>query len=185
MGGMQVLEWAISCPERISSAIPIATTSRLSPQGIAFHEVGRNAIVNDPKWNNGDYSLEDPPKMGLALARKIGHITYLSDESMRNKFGRRLQDSEGYGFEFCSEFEVESYLDHQGNKFTKRFDANTYLYLSKAIDYFDLERSYGELTKIFQGLDLPFLILSFSSDWLYPTYQNKELVMALQKAGAE
>lgn len=184
MGGMQVLQWAISFPDKVKSAIAIATTPRLSPQGIAFNEVGRKAIINDPKWNNGRYSEKQPPNQGLNLARAIGMITYLSDESMRQKFGRNLQNSCSYMFSFSDfEFTVESYLNHQGVKFTERFDANSYLYLTKAIDYFDLERSYGSLSQAFSKVTAKVLIMAFESDWLYPIYQSKQIVNTLQKIG--
>ncbi len=185
MGGMQVLEWAINYPEMINCAIPIATTPRLSSQGIAFNEVGRRAIINDPNWNKGDYSIDNPPVQGLALARMIGHITYLSDDSMREKFGRILKDENGYKYKFTTEFEIESYLNHQGSSFTKRFDANTYLYMTKAIDYFDLEKSYGSIFEAFQKVKAKFLIMTFHSDWLYPIYQGKDMVFALQQAGKD
>ncbi len=185
MGGMQALQWAISYPKMVQSVLSIATTPRLSPQGIAFNEVARRAIINDPKWNNGNYTEEDPPYDGLKLARAIGTITYLSDESMRNKFGRQLQDACEYMFTFDREFQVESYLDHQGEKFTLRFDPNTYLYLCKAIDYFDLEQSYGSLAQAFQNVHAKFLVMAFQSDWLYPIYQSKQLVTALQQCGKD
>jgi homoserine O-acetyltransferase/O-succinyltransferase len=185
MGGMQVLEWAISYPKMVKAAIPIATTSRLSPQGIAFNEVGRRAILNDPNWDNGNYNDDKPPINGLKLARMIGHITYLSDESMRDKFGRDLRNSDDYRYAFVSEFEVESYLNYQGEKFTKRFDANSYLYLSKAQDYFDLKKAYGSLVKAFSDCEAKFLIMAFESDWLYPIYQSKEIMRSLQQAGKE
>ena len=137
MGGMQVLQWCLSYPEMVRSAIPIATTASSSPQQIAFNEVGRRAIISDPNWKNGNYYYSEVPVDGLALARMIAHITYLSNESMYQKFGRRLQDKDDYGFDFETDFEVESYLHYQGNSFTKRFDANSYLYITKAIDYFD------------------------------------------------
>jgi homoserine O-acetyltransferase len=180
MGGMQALEWGIRYSEKVRSVIAIATTPKLSPQSIAFDEVGRNAIMKDPDWQKGDYYDRDKaPNNGLAIARMIGHITYLSDESMRTKFGRRLQEREKLGYDFSSEFEVESYLRHQGDKFVERFDANTYLYLSKAMDYFDLEAQYGTVTKAFEKTQSKFMIISFTSDWLFPAYQSKEIVKAL------
>ena len=145
--------------------------------------MGRRAILNDPNWQNGNYSIENPPNQGLALARMIAFITYLSDESMRSKFGRKLQNFEDYSFNFDSEFRVESYLNYQGTKFIARFDANSYLYLTRALDYFDLEKSYGGLATAFQNTQAKFLIMAFHSDWLYPIYQSKELVKALQQAG--
>jgi homoserine O-acetyltransferase len=183
MGGMQALQWSISYPDRVKLVMPIATTARLSPQAIAFNEVGRRAITNDPKWNRGNYSDTDGPNNGLALARMIGHITYLSDESMREKFGRNLQERESYCYDFTTEFCVESYLNYQGTKFTARFDANTYLYITKALDYFDLERAYGSLKDAFSNVTAKFLVMAFKSDWLYPIYQSKEIVKALQQAG--
>ncbi len=185
MGGMQALQWGVSYPDYVKAVIPIATTTRLSPQGIAFNEVARRAIVNDPKWNNGNYPLDDPPVKGLALARMIAHITYLSNESMHSKFGRERVNSDKYLYKFCTEFEVESYLDYQGHKFTKRFDANTFLYMTKAIDYFDLEKAYGSLYNAFKSVRAKFLIISFETDWLYPIYQGKEMVSALRQAEKE
>jgi len=178
MGGMQVLQWCVSYPEMVRSAIPIATTAFSSPQQIAFNEVGRRAIISDPHWTNGYYYDSEFPDDGLALARMIAHITYLSNESMYQKFGRRLQDKEDYGFDFETDFEVESYLHYQGNSFTKRFDANSYLYISKAIDYFDLVGE-GSLAETFYGLKIKFLVISVDSDWLYPPSQSKDIVMAL------
>ncbi len=184
MGGMQVLQWAISYPDMVKAVIPIATTSRLSPQGIALNEVGRRAIINDLQWDDGNYS-NAPPKKGLALARMIAHITYLSDESMRRKFGRNLSNHEQLQYGMAQEFEVESYLDHQGIKFTKRFDANSYIYLTKALDYFDLVTEYGSLFNAFKKTTSKFLVMAFKSDWLYPIYQSKEIVVALQQVGRD
>lgn len=186
MGGMQVLAWAANYPERVQAAIPLATTARHSPMLIAFSEVGRQAIYADPYWNGGDYYRQaQQPDAGLAVARMVGHITYLSDESMQEKFGRRLRGRERYGYEFRTEFEVESYLKYNGNKFTRRFDANSYLYVTKAMDYFDLGAN-GSLAEAFRGAaDLPFLVVSFSSDWLYPSYHSKELVKALTAVNAD
>jgi len=181
MGGMQVLEWAIEYPEMVASAIPIATTSRYSAQGIAFDEVGRQAIYADANWRNGEYLNEGViPAQGLAVARMLAHITYLSEESMHEKFGRRLREKEKYGYDFSTDFEVESYLHYQGESFIKRFDANTYLYITKAIDYFDLLLDYGSLENAFKNVQAKFLIISFSSDWLFPTEQSKEIVRALK-----
>ncbi len=181
MGGMQALQWAISYPERVRGAIPIATTARMSAQGIALNEVGRQAIISDPNWLQGRYSDHDPPARGLALARMIGHITYLSDRSMQRKFGRRFVNGNGRSFNFTRDFQVESYLHHQGNKFVKRFDANTYLYLSRAMDYFDLEADYGSLEEAFDPCLSAFLVLSFTSDWLFPSDQSREIVKVLRK----
>ena len=185
LGGMQALEWAVSYPEAVRSCIPVATTARLSAQGIAFNEVGRQAIMADPNWRNGDYYGQSPPSAGLAIARMIGHITYLSDESMHRKFGRRLRDREKYGYQFSTDFEVESYLRHQGNSFIQRFDANSYLYITKAIDYFDLANGHGSLQEAFRPVRARFLVISFSSDWLYPSYQSKEMVRALRANGID
>jgi homoserine O-acetyltransferase len=186
MGGMQVLEWATAYPDRLRSAIPIATTSHLSPQGIAFNEVGRQAIMSDPDWNKGNYYGGTPPNKGLALARMIGHITYLSDEAMHMKFGRKLHDRKELSYEFLTDFQVESYLHYQGDIFTQRFDANSYLYITKAIDYFDLaERGGGSLITACANVTASFLIIAFSSDWLYPPYQNKEIADALRTNDVE
>jgi homoserine O-acetyltransferase len=181
MGGMQVLEWAIEYPDTVASAIPIATACRLNVQGIAFDEVGRQAIYADANWKNGDYLNHGViPAQGLAVARMLAHITYLSEESMHNKFGRRLREKERYGYDFSTDFEVESYLHYQGESFIKRFDANTYLYITKAINYFDLYRDYGSLENAFKHVNAKFLVISFSSDWLFPTSQSKEIVKALK-----
>lgn len=185
MGGMQALQWAVDYPDMVRSAIPIATTSRLSAQGIAFNEVGRQAIMADPNWNHGDYYGKIPPDAGLAVARMIGHITYLSDEGMHAKFGRRLRDKEKYGFDFSSDFEVESYLKYQGEAFIQRFDANSYLYITKAQDYFDMTNETGSLVEAFRGVKARFLVISFSSDWLFPSYQSKEIVTALRLNGVD
>ena len=184
MGGMQVLEWAIQYPGFVASAIPIATTSRLNAQGIAFDEVGRQAIYADANWKNGDYMLNgNIPAQGLSVARMLAHITYLSEESMHEKFGRRLQQKEKLGYDFSTDFEVESYLRYQGESFIKRFDANTYLYITKAIDYYDLLRDYGSLENAVKNVNSKFLVISFSSDWLFPTSQAKEIVRALKVNG--
>lgn len=187
MGGMQVLEWAAHHPERVKAAIPLATTAQHSPMLIAFSEVGRQAIYADPNWNNGDYYENgQKPDAGLAVARMVGHITYLSEESMQQKFGRRLQNMEQYGYEFETEFQVESYLKYNGNNFTRRFDANSYLYVTKAMDYFDLAQPTGVLAAAFlNSLDVKFLVVSFTSDWLYPSYHSKNLVSALTAVGAD
>jgi len=187
MGGMQVLEWAANHPERVKSAIPLATTAHHSPMLIAFSEVGRQAIYADPAWNNGNYYENGKrPDAGLAVARMVGHITYLSEASMHQKFGRRLQQLEKYGYEFDTEFEIESYLKYNGNNFTRRFDANSYLYVTKAMDYFDLAKDTGSLAAAFAAAEaVKFLIVSFTSDWLYPSYHSKETVAALTAAGAD
>ncbi|MCX7854148.1 MAG: homoserine O-acetyltransferase [Caldilineales bacterium] len=187
MGGMQALEWAAHHPERIVACIPLATTARHSPMLIAFSEVGRQAIYADPAWNHGDYyDKPQKPDAGLAVARMVGHITYLSEQSMHEKFGRRLQDRERYGYDFQTEFQVESYLKYNGNKFTRRFDANSYLYITKAMDYFDLAAPHGSLAAAFaRSAHVKFLVVSFTSDWLYPSYHSKELVRALTAVGAD
>lgn len=185
VGGMQVLRWCVDYPEMVVSAIPLATTTRHSAQAIAFNEVARQAIMSDPDWQEGNYYEGPGPKHGLAVARMIGHVTYLSDESMRNKFGRRLQNRKTLSFEFGVDFQIESYLRHQGAKFVKRFDANSLLYITKAADYFDLEKGDGCKLVDESLAEIKFLVLSFSSDWLYPTYQSKALVSSLKKNGCD
>jgi homoserine O-acetyltransferase len=180
MGAMQALEWAVSYPERVVSSIPIAGTARHSAQQIAFNEVGRQAIIADPDWNGGSFYGKNPPARGLAVARMVGHITYMSDDSMREKFGRRLKGRERYGFDFDADFEVESYLRYRGSQFVSRFDANSYLYITKAMDYFDLANGYGTLGEAFERTRARFLVISFTSDWLYPSYQSQEIVRALR-----
>lgn len=185
MGGMQALQWAVSYPERTRSAMVLAATAALSPQTIALNEVARQAIYADPNWNRGDYYGKTPPNAGLAVARMIGHITFLSDASMREKFGRRLKN-EKFGYSFETEFEVESYLRYRGNAFTRRFDANSFLYLSKAMDYFDLAYGLPSLAGAFRHItDTRFLVVSYTSDWLYPSWQSKELVRALLQNGLD
>ena len=185
MGGMQALQWTVSHPGRVRSAIVLASTARVSAQSIALNEVPRQAIYADPNWADGNYYGKATPKTGLAVARMIGHITYLSETSMRAKFGRRLQGREKYGYEFAAEFQVESYLKHQGAVFTERFDANSFLYITKAIDYFDLGHDLPDLAHVFRHVKARFLILSYSSDWLYPPAQSEELVRALLKNGLD
>ncbi|HZD54611.1 MAG TPA: homoserine O-acetyltransferase [Candidatus Aquicultoraceae bacterium] len=185
MGGMQALRWAVSYPDRVVASIPIATTSKLSPQGIAFNEVGRVAIMADPNFNGGDYYGKAVPREGLALARMIGHITYLSDDSMHEKFGRRLRGKKSFGYNFNVDFEVESYLRYKGDTFVSRFDANSYLYITKAIDYFDLSLPDGSLVQSVAGTTAKYLIISFKSDWLYPPYQAREIVKALMINGVD
>lgn len=187
VGGMQVLEWCIRYPDMVRSAIPIATTMRHSALAIAFNEVARQAIMADPNWNRGNYHGGASPDMGLAVARMIGHVTYLSDEAMRRKFGRRLQNKSDFSFGFDVDFQVESYLRHQGSKFVQRFDANSLLYITKASDYFDLEERGGKgaTNRELSKTDSKFLVISYSSDWLYPTYQAKELVQALKRSGQD
>ncbi|MDY6824130.1 MAG: homoserine O-acetyltransferase [Thermodesulfobacteriota bacterium] len=183
VGGMQVLEWCVRYPEMVISAIPLATTTKHSALAIAFNEVARQAIMADPNWNNGDYYDGQKPDLGLAVARMIGHITYLSDESMRMKFGRRLQDKTDLSFDFGGDFQVESYLRHQGSKFVERFDANAFLFITKAADYYDLEKQHGNgsAVRAFSKSTARFLLISFTSDWLYPTYQSKAMVKAMKK----
>jgi homoserine O-acetyltransferase len=183
-GGMQVLQWAIDYPDVVFAALPIATTARLSAQAIAFNEVGRQSIYSDPNWKGGDYYASTPPDRGLAVARMVGHITYLSDRSMHEKFGRNLQNRTTVGYDFGPpDFQVESYLRHQGDTFVQRFDANSYLYITKAMDYFDLESDYGSLVNAFRGVRSRFLVISFTGDWLFPTYQSREIVRALVANG--
>ena len=187
MGGMQVLQWAVTYPQRVRAALPLAATARHSPMLIAFSEVGRQAIYADPSWNGGDYYFGQPrPDTGLALARMIGNITYLSEESMKRKFGRRLQGRERFGYDFDTDFAIESYLRYKGHEFTERFDANSYLYVTKALDYFDLSNGYDSLVDALSGTThIMYLVVSFTSDWLYPTYHSKELVSALTAVGAD
>ncbi len=188
VGGMQALEWSIRYPQKVASAVLLATTTKHSALAIAFNEVARQSIMADPHWNNGNYYHTDhKPDLGLALARMIGHITYLSDESMRLKFGRKLQDKADFSFNFETEFQVESYLHYQGAKFVERFDANSFLYITKAADYYDLERQYGggSAVKAFSGSAARFLVVSFTSDWLYPTYQSRTMVQAMKKNGLD
>jgi len=185
MGGMQALEWAVSYPDMVLSTIPIATTWRHSAQQIAFNEVGRQAIMADPDWSEGEYYYKKAPSRGLSVARMVGHITYMSDESMREKFGRRLREKEKFGFDFGVDFEVESYLRYRGNQFVSRFDANSYLYITKAEDYFDLTNGTGRLADAFRTVDTRFLVISFTSDWLYPSYQSQEIVRVLRRMNGD
>jgi homoserine O-acetyltransferase len=186
MGGMQVLQWAASYPDRVFAALPIATSTRHSAQNIAFHEVGRQAVMADPAWRSGRYLVEGTnPRRGLAVARMGAHITYLSDAALHRKFGRRLQDRSNPTFSFDADFEVESYLRHQGISFVERFDANCYLYLTRAMDYFDLAADYdGVVARAFKGSRTRFCVVSFTSDWLFPTPESRAIVHALNAAGA-
>ena len=186
MGGMQVLQWAASYPERVFSAMPMATAARHSAQNIAFHEVGRQAIMADPDWRGGSYQVEGTrPSKGLAVARMAAHITYLSEPALQRKFGRNLQNRAEISFQFAPDFQVESYLHHQGSTFVDRFDANSYLYITRAMDYFDLAADYGGvLAEAFRGIKTKFCIASFTSDWLFPTVENKRIAHALNAAGA-
>jgi len=184
MGGMQALEWSIQYPDMVQSCVVIASASRLSAQNIAFNEVGRNAIISDHNWNNGDYYDGENPATGLAIARMIGHITYLSEESMHQKFGRRLQDKLKPDFNFDVNFQVESYLRHQGQSFVDRFDANSYLFITKAMDYFDLHQKHGSLAHAFKDSKSKFLFITFSTDWLFPPEELKNTartLMSLEK----
>lgn len=186
VGGMQVLEWCVKYPEMVRAAVPIATTMRHSALAIAFNEIARQSIMADPNWNHGQYYHGQKPDMGLAVARMIGHVTYLSDQAMRRKFGRRLQDKETFSFGFDADFQVESYLRHQGSKFVQRFDANSVLYITKAADYFDVVDQIGKSGPLNKdGHQIKYLIISYTSDWLYPTYQAKELVQTLKRTGQD
>ena len=187
IGGMQVLEWALRYPEMVCAAVPLATATKHSALAIAFNEVARQAIMADPNWQGGNYYQGPKPSLGLAVARMIGHITYLSDEALRMKFGRRLQDRNDFSYNFDADFQVESYLRYQGTKFVERFDANSFLYITKAADYFDLglQHGNGSAVEAFSKTEAKFLVVSFTSDWLYPTYQSKEIVSALKKNGRD
>jgi homoserine O-acetyltransferase len=186
LGGMQVLDWAAQAPETIASAIVLASGARLSAQGIAFNTVGRRAIVTDPSFNGGNfYGQTETPKFGLALARMIAHITYLSEQAIEKKFGRRLQNTEQLRYQNNddAEFQIESYLNYQGKRFVERFDANSYLRLTRAMDYFDLERDYGPMSVSLAKTAARFLVVSYNTDWLFPTEQSRAIVRALVQAG--
>ena len=185
IGGMQVLQWAIEYPDFVKAALPIATTTHLGAQSIAFDAVGRNAILGDANFTGGQYHDKEGPDRGLAIARMIGHITYLSEQGMREKFGRKLRGADQYSYDFNSEFTVETYLDYQGQTFVERFDANSYLYITKAADYFDLEKDYGSLQKAFADVKARFLVISFASDWLFTPAQSREIVEALAANGRD
>jgi len=186
MGGMLALQWAVAYPQRVRSAIVIATTHRHSPQQIAFNEVARQSIMADPAWRHGDYYGTEGPRLGLAVARMTGHITYLSERGMELKFGRRLQNREQYGYDFSLDFEVESYLRHQGQSFVERFDANSLLYITKALDYFDLASGHETLNDAFRdSRDQLYLLIAFSSDWLYPPQQLKDVAKAIRRSGGD
>ncbi|HVX99273.1 MAG TPA: homoserine O-acetyltransferase [Pseudorhodoplanes sp.] len=186
MGGMQVLQWAASFPDRVFAALPIACATRHSAQNIAFHEVGRQAVMADPEWRGGRYLIEGTnPRRGLAVARMGAHITYLSDAALHRKFGRKFQDRSNPTFSFDADFEVESYLRHQGIAFVERFDANSYLYLTRAMDYFDLAADYdGVLANAFKNTQTRFCVISFTSDWLFPTSESRAIVHSLNASGA-
>jgi len=187
IGGMQVLEWTIQARDRVFAAVPIAVAARQSAQNIGFYEVGRQAIMADPNWRNGGYLAEGVrPDRGLAVARMAAHITYLSKSSLKRKFDRRLQDRDAKTFGFDADFQIESYLRHQGQIFVDRFDANSYLYITRAMDYFDLPGEHGGvLANAFRGLKTRFCVFSFSTDWHYPPEENREVVRALNAAGCE
>jgi len=186
MGGMQVLQWTVSYPQRVFSALPIAAATRHSAQNIAFHEVGRQAVMADPEWRQGRYFIEGTnPRRGLAVARMGAHITYLSDAALHRKFGRRFQDRDNPTFSFDADFQVESYLRYQGITFVERFDANSYLYLTRAMDYFDIAADHGGvLANAFKGTPTRFCVISFTSDWLFPTSDSRAIVHALNAGGA-
>lgn len=187
MGGMLTLEFVAKFPQRAERALAVATTSRHSAQNIAFHEIGRQAIMADPDWCGGAYGAEGKkPTKGLSVARMTAHVTYMSEESLQDKFGRALQDKESISYGFDADFQVESYLRHQGISFVDRFDANSYLYLTRAMDYFDMEEEYGKhLAEIFKGCTSKFLVISFTSDWCYPTEESKYVARALNGAGVD
>lgn len=183
MGGMQVLQWLVSYPDKVKSAVPIATAAHHSAQQIAFNEVGRQAIMADPNWKDGDYHASDLPTKGLAVARMIGHITYMSETSMMEKFGRRVKNDKK-PFKFTTEFEVEGYLRYKGDSFVRRFDANSYLYITRAIDLFDLSQTKS-LSDVFNGIKSKLMIIAFKSDWIYPPYQSREIVKACKVNGID
>ncbi|MEM6285478.1 MAG: homoserine O-acetyltransferase, partial [Chloroflexota bacterium] len=185
MGGMQALEWTVAYPERVLNCLFVASTPVASAQQIAFNEIGRQAIYADPNWNNGDYYGKTTPDGGLSVARMVGHITYMSETSLDHKFGRRLQDRQQLGYNFQTDFAIESYLSYQGKKFVQRFDANSYLFVTKALDYYDVSEHYGSMEDAVKPATASFLIVSFSSDWLYPKHHHDELGGALRGAGKE
>ena len=186
MGGMQALQWTVTFPDRVHAAIPIGSAAHHTAQNIALHEVGRQAIMGDTDWYGGDYfSHNTIPRAGLSVARMAAHISYLSEAAMHRKFGRQLQDRETLSYGFGVDFQVESYLRHQGEVFVERFDANSYLYLTRAMDYFDLiAEHHGVLADAFQGSPTRFCIISFTGDWLFPTSENRTIVHALNAAAA-
>jgi homoserine O-acetyltransferase len=184
MGGMQALEWSILYPESVEKVVAVATASQLSTQSLAFNAVGRHAILTDPAFKEGKYYDTDANIVGLSIARMIAHITYLSENSMSEKFGRKLQNGDKFSYKFDPEFQIESYLRHQGKKFVNRFDANSYLYITKAMTYFDLEaRGNGDLTRTFKDARSKYLVITYDTDWLYPPYKGKELANALRNNG--
>ena len=185
MGGMQALQWAVNYPERVHSVLFLAATARSSTQNIAFNEIGRQAIYADPNWNNGDYYGRTTPAAGLAVARMVGHITYMSESSLEEKFGRRTQHGDTLGYHFDTDFAIENYLKYQGEKFVERFDANSYLYITKALDYYDVADGYGTMHEALRRTEAKFLVVSISSDWLYTVGQARELVDALNDLGRD
>ena len=185
MGGMQTLEWAAKFSNKVNAVIPIATSYRHSAQNIALHEIGRQAIMADPNWYKGHYYRKKKfPNRGLAVARMIAHITYLSESALQRKFGRNLQGSNYLSFDFGTDFQIESYLKHQGISFVERFDANSYLYITKAMDYFDLSIFKGGLPNVFKNNDVKFCFFSFTSDWLFPTSETKMIIKSLNSSSA-
>ncbi|MBX0329597.1 homoserine O-acetyltransferase [Oscillochloris sp. ZM17-4] len=183
MGGFQALEWAVALPERVRGAIMIASSARSATQTIAWNSIGRQAIMRDPRWRGGDYYGHEPPADGLAVARMIGHVTYLSDTSLEERFGRRLQRRAAPAFSLAPEFAVESYLDHQGESFNARFDPNSYLYITKAMDYWDMPARYGSLDAAMARARAALLLISFDSDWLYPPAESEAIAAAMRRAG--
>lgn len=186
MGGMQTLEWASRFEKKVNAVIPIACSFRHSAQNIAFHEIGRQAIMADTSWKSGNYyGSKQKPKRGLAVARMIAHITYLSESALQRKFGRNLQNSKNFSFNFITDFQIESYLKHQGSSFVERFDSNSYLYITKAMDYFDLSSRKGGLTNAFKNNNLSFCFFTFTSDWLFPTSETKTIIKSLNTSNAK
>ena len=179
MGGFQALEWSLRYPDNVHSVICIAAGAQLSTQAIAFNAVGRHAITSDPDWQGGHYYDTAGPVSGLAIARMVAHITYLSEMALNDKFGRRLQSADRLSYDIHNEFAVESYLNYQGTRFTERFDANSYIYITKAMDYFDIRRTYGPLKDALAATTARFLVVSYSSDWLFPKSQSQEIVRAM------
>lgn len=186
MGGMQVLSWMKKYPEKIKAAVPISTSWRHSAQNIAFHEIGRQAIMADPDWCNGNYLLEGKrPSKGLSVARMIAHVTYMSEPALQRKFGRNLQDRQNISYNFEVDFQVESYLRHQGQSFVERFDANCYLYITKALDYFDITDGKNCLAEVFKNLKAKILLIAFTTDWLFPPSESRDIMRALNATGAD
>jgi homoserine O-acetyltransferase len=186
MGGMLALDWAVRYPEALAACVPLCAAARHSPQNIAFHEIGRQAVMADPNWQEGHYIARGTfPAKGLAVARMTAHVTYLSHMALQEKFGRRLQNKSAIGYGFSIDFAVESYLHHQGKSFIERFDPNAYLYITRAMDYFDLERDFGgQLSQAFLGTTIRYCVMSFTSDWLFPTEESRRIVRALNAVAA-